>query len=121
MFLTRPQGACFPSWGLKTLHDLFVETLKDIHYAEKAILKALPKMAKKASSEDLAAAFEAHFEETEGQVERQRVVRRALIIDLSTEAQRENERQAAHTRSNGRLLPYLRSALPDTKPMPGRA
>ena len=55
---------------VKSLKDLFEETLKDILYAEKAILKALPKMAKKASSEDLAAAFTTHFEETEGQVAR---------------------------------------------------
>jgi ferritin-like metal-binding protein YciE len=55
---------------VKSLDELFLETVKDIYYAEKKILKALPKMAKKASSEDLAAAFEAHIEETQGQVER---------------------------------------------------
>jgi ferritin-like metal-binding protein YciE len=55
---------------METLQDLFLETLKDIYYAEKAILKALPKMAKKATSEDLAAAFETHREETESQVTR---------------------------------------------------
>ena len=59
-----------PAMTVKSLQDLFDETLKDILYAEKAILKALPKMAKKASSEDLAAAFTTHFEETEGQVAR---------------------------------------------------
>ena len=55
---------------MKNLHDLFEETLRDIYYAEKAILKALPKMAKKASSEDLSAAFEEHRQQTEGHVER---------------------------------------------------
>jgi len=55
---------------MKDLHDLFEETLRDIYYAEKAILKALPKMAKKASSEDLSAAFEEHRQQTEGHVER---------------------------------------------------
>ena len=50
---------------MDTFEELFEETLRDIYYAEKAILKALPKMAKKASSEDLAAAFIAHYEETE--------------------------------------------------------
>jgi ferritin-like metal-binding protein YciE len=55
---------------METLADLFHETLKDIYYAEKKILKALPKMAKKASSPDLAAAYEAHLAETENQVER---------------------------------------------------
>lgn len=55
---------------MQTLNELFEETLRDIYYAEKKILKALPKMAKKASSEKLAQAFEAHLSETEGQVER---------------------------------------------------
>ncbi|HET9817208.1 MAG TPA: DUF892 family protein [Xanthobacteraceae bacterium] len=54
----------------KTLDDLFHETLKDIYYAEKKILTALPKMAKAAQSEELQAAFEKHEGETEGQVGR---------------------------------------------------
>lgn len=54
----------------KTLDDLFLDTLKDIYYAEKQITKALPKMAKAAQSDDLRAGFEKHLEETEGHVER---------------------------------------------------
>ncbi len=54
----------------KTLQDLFLETLKDIYYAEKQILRALPKMAREANSPELKKAFEAHRQETEGQVER---------------------------------------------------
>jgi ferritin-like metal-binding protein YciE len=54
----------------KNLNDLFLDTLKDIYYAEKQILKALPKMAKAAHSDKLRAAFEKHHGETEGQVER---------------------------------------------------
>lgn len=54
----------------KNLNELFVDTLKDIYYAEKHILKALPKMAKAANSDELRAAFEKHYDETEGQVER---------------------------------------------------
>jgi ferritin-like metal-binding protein YciE len=54
----------------KNLNDLFLDTLKDIYYAEKQILKALPKMAKAAHSGPLRAAFEKHLGETEGQVER---------------------------------------------------
>ncbi len=54
----------------KTLDDLFYDTLKDIYYAERKILKALPKMARAASSPDLKAAFEKHREETEGQIAR---------------------------------------------------
>lgn len=54
----------------RTLNDLFHEALKDIYFAEKKILVALPKMAKAAQNEDLAAAFEKHHAETEQQVER---------------------------------------------------
>jgi ferritin-like metal-binding protein YciE len=55
---------------MKTLDDLFHETLKDIYYAEKKILTALPKMAKAAQSPDLQSAFAKHARETEGQVAR---------------------------------------------------
>ncbi len=54
----------------KTLEDLFHDTLKDIYYAEKKILKTLPKMARAANSQDLKAAFEKHKTETEGHVQR---------------------------------------------------
>ncbi|MDX3925717.1 MAG: ferritin-like domain-containing protein [Shinella sp.] len=54
----------------KTLNDLFYDTLKDIYYAERQILKALPKMARGATSPQLKAAFEKHKEETQGHVER---------------------------------------------------
>ena len=54
----------------KKLDELFHDTLKDIYYAEKKILVALPKMAKAAQNEDLSAAFDKHKTETEGQVSR---------------------------------------------------
>jgi ferritin-like metal-binding protein YciE len=54
----------------KQLDELFHDTLKDIYYAEKKILSALPKMAKAAQNEDLTAAFEKHHGETEEQVSR---------------------------------------------------
>ena len=54
----------------KQLDELFHDTLKDIYYAEKKILSALPKMAKAAQNEELSAAFEKHHGETEGQIER---------------------------------------------------
>lgn len=54
----------------KTLEELFHETLKDIYYAERKILRALPKMARGANSPDLKAAFQKHKDETEMQVER---------------------------------------------------
>ncbi len=54
----------------KTLETLFRDMLKDIYYAERKIVRVLPKMAKAAKSPDLKAAFERHKEETEIQIER---------------------------------------------------
>ena len=54
----------------KTLDDLFFDTLKDIYFAEKQILKALPKMARAAQSEEGKQAFLKHKEQTEVQIER---------------------------------------------------
>ena len=54
----------------KSLATLFHETLKDVYYAERKILKALPKMARGATSSKLKAAFEKHRDETEVHVER---------------------------------------------------
>ncbi|KQX02752.1 hypothetical protein ASD01_18650 [Ensifer sp. Root423] len=54
----------------KTLNDLFLDTLKDIYFAEKQIVKALPKMARAAHSEEGKAGFLQHRDETEGQIER---------------------------------------------------
>ena len=50
----------------KTLDDLFLDTLKDIYYAERKILKTLPKMQRAAQSDKLKEAFGKHRDETEG-------------------------------------------------------
>ena len=63
---TRPRRK--PHMALKSLDDLFVHFLRDIYYAEKQILKALPKMARKANSDQLREAFESHLAETEEHV-----------------------------------------------------
>jgi len=55
---------------MTTLEDLFVQNLKDIYNAEKQLVKALPKMAKAATSQKLRTAINEHLEQTEGQVER---------------------------------------------------
>ena len=52
------------------LHKLFVHTLKDVYFAESAITKALPKMQKAATSEELQKAFADHLEATKGHVTR---------------------------------------------------
>jgi ferritin-like metal-binding protein YciE len=55
---------------IKNLHDLFVQELRDTYHAEKQLVKALPKMAKAATSDDLRTAFEDHLEETKNHVTR---------------------------------------------------
>ena len=55
---------------VKTMQDLFVDELRDIYHAEKQLVKALPKMARAATHPELKQAFEAHLEETRGQVDR---------------------------------------------------
>lgn len=54
----------------KNLNDLFYETLRDIYFAEKQIVRALPKMAKAANSNELRQAFETHCQESQTQIER---------------------------------------------------
>lgn len=63
---------------LNTLQDLYVHELKDLYSAETQLVKALPKMAKAASSEDLKEAFEAHLLET-----REHVVRLQRVLTMA--------------------------------------
>ena len=67
---TKKTAARRPRQAPKMLSDLFLETLKDIYFAENKIIKTLPKMAKAAHSKELAAAFNKHLRETQGQVKR---------------------------------------------------
>ena len=55
---------------IDSLRDVLVDLVRDLYNAESQLLKALPKMAKAASSEELRTAFQEHLEETRGQVER---------------------------------------------------
>lgn len=68
---------------MKTLEDFFIEELKDVYSAEKQLVKALPSMAKAASSEELKEAFESHLKETEGQVARLDKISKLLGKSLS--------------------------------------
>jgi ferritin-like metal-binding protein YciE len=65
---------------MKTLEDLLAHELKDLHSAEKQLTKALPKMAKAASSPELQQAFETHLEETEQHISRLEEVMRRLEV-----------------------------------------
>jgi ferritin-like metal-binding protein YciE len=56
--------------ALDSLESLFLDELKDVYHAEKQLVKALPRMAKAASSPDLKQAFTDHLKETQGQVQR---------------------------------------------------
>jgi ferritin-like metal-binding protein YciE len=67
------------------LQDLFEAELKDIYWAEKAILKATPKMVKNATSEELISALENHIKQTEGQVQRLEKVFEAIGIPAKAE------------------------------------
>ena len=61
-----------------TLHEMLVDEIKDLYHAEKQLTKALPKLAKAATHEDLRAAFESHLEETREHVSRLEEVFAAL-------------------------------------------
>ena len=56
--------------AVETLKDLYIDELKDLYSAENQLVKALPKMAKAATSPDLRAGFEEHLEQTKGHVQR---------------------------------------------------
>ncbi len=67
---------------LKALEDLFEEQLQDIYFAENKLLKALPKMAKKACSPELSAAFLKHEKETGDQISKLERVMKSLEITV---------------------------------------
>ena len=56
--------------SMNDLHDVLVDLTKDMYHAEKQLVKALPKMVKAATSEELRAAIEEHLKETESHVDR---------------------------------------------------
>lgn len=61
-----------------TLHEMMLDEIRDLYHAEKQLTKALPKMAKAATNEDLREAFEMHLEETQEQITRLEEVFEAL-------------------------------------------
>src|SRR3979490_2900084 len=75
---TRRRPGTFPAlikrrsrvMALESMQDLLIHQLQDIYSAEQMVLKALPKMREKASTEELATAFASHLTETENQVDR---------------------------------------------------
>ncbi len=68
---------------LNTLHDLFVQELKDLYSAETQLVKALPKMAKAASNEELRSGFEEHLEQTRNHVTRLESIAKANDFKLA--------------------------------------
>jgi ferritin-like metal-binding protein YciE len=68
---------------LKTLQDLFQHELKDLYSAETQLVKALPKMAKAATHEELKAGFEEHLEQTKGHVQRLEQIGESLEFRLT--------------------------------------
>jgi ferritin-like metal-binding protein YciE len=67
---TKRAGATAQKSDETMLRELFLEELKDIYWAEKHLTKALPKMAKAATSQELTNAFQQHLAQTEGQIGR---------------------------------------------------
>jgi ferritin-like metal-binding protein YciE len=65
---------------LDTLKSLLVDQIRDLYNAENQLVKALPKMARKASTDSLRAAFEAHLDETRGHVERLESIAKLLEV-----------------------------------------
>ena len=72
----------FFSKDIKTMDDLFVHTLRDIYYAEKQILKALPEMIEKATDAQLKQGFQSHLRETENHVARVEEVFRMHGVEI---------------------------------------
>lgn len=68
---------------MDTLTELLEDELKDLYSAENQLLKALPRLAKKASSQTLKEAFESHLEETKGQVERLTSIGEMMEVKLT--------------------------------------
>src|SRR2546421_12886639 len=66
--ITNPKGITMPK--LNTLQDVYIDALRDLYNAEAQITKALPRVMKSVTNEDLKSALEAHLEETEGHIER---------------------------------------------------
>lgn len=71
----------FFSKDIKTMNDLFVHTLRDIYYAEKRMLKALPELIEKATDPQLKQAFQSHLGETKNQVTRAEQVFKLMDIE----------------------------------------
>ncbi len=90
---------------IKNMEDLFLHTLRDIYYAEKQIVKALPDMIKKATDPQLKQGFQTHLRETENHVKRLEQVfhssarrRRASIARRSTASSRKPTKSPAKSR-----------------------
>ena len=90
------------------LHELFVDGLKDIYWAEQALTLAIPKMIEKATSKDLKNALTMHLEETENQVKRLESVFKA--IDESPEAKK-CEAMAGLVKEAGEIMDSTKSGV----------
>ena len=107
-----------------TLHDAFIDELRDTYDAERQLTKALPKLAKAATSPELREAFESHLEETQGQIERLEAGVREPRREGPRQALRRHRRhhrrrQVGHggglrRRDDGRLPDCRRASAPST-------
>src|SRR3546814_11348015 len=96
-----------------TIQDMFLNELQDIYHAEKQLVRALPKMAKAASSSELKQAFESHLEETKGQVERLETVFQHL--DKRSRGKRCEAREGLVEEAKEQIEEIKAPALPDRR------
>jgi len=82
---------------IKTMNDLFVHQLQDIYYAEKQLVRALPKMAEKATDKQLKQGFLTHLDETKTHVQR---LEQVSTVRRSTASSRKRTRWPARSRTN---------------------
>ena len=88
----------------ESLKKLYVDELKDLFSAESQLVKALPKMAKAASSDELRAGFEKHLEQTKGHVQRLEEIRISRREPKRQEVRRHGRSGQRRLRSDGRRL-----------------
>ncbi len=104
----------------KDLNVLFYDTLRDIYFAEKQILRALPKMAKSTQSGELRQAFETHREQTEGHVERLEQISRSSTSRRVARPATRSTASSMKARRSWRSTPILthstRAFSPPRKP-----
>jgi ferritin-like metal-binding protein YciE len=97
----------------ETLDDLFLDTRKDIYFAERQILRALPKMERAAQASDLKAAFKKHQEETQGHIERPQELFEILDKPFGTRPAKRSRASLPRAKKSSKTSPVLPRSMRD--------